>query len=280
MLNIIKSDIYRLFKGKCVFIVTLIIMILAGVSVATMSAGHFGIAVGSAGQMEQMSNPEFVQKMNDAKTLKDFREVMHELGSDKLDRDIIAQNINLYYFLIAFVVVIITRDFSNKSVKNTLSSAVSRREYYTSKLLLLLGVTTVLVLFNNYFNYFLNLIVNKKEMASSIGYITKITLYQMPLIYGMAMMLVCIAFAVRKTSIFNTISIPFIMVIQVIMMIVFAIIRETPEWYTKFEVQNALANLANDPSSKYIVECGLLGIIYIVIFGCVGYYIFSKAEIK
>ena len=84
MLNIIKSDIYRLFRGKCVLIVTLIIIALAGVSVATMSAGHFGIAVGASDQMEKMNDPELLQKINNAKTLKDFREIMHELGGESL----------------------------------------------------------------------------------------------------------------------------------------------------------------------------------------------------
>ena len=277
MFNIIKSDLYRLVKSKEFYIVIGVVIIMAIVSVISMSAGHIGLSVGSS---VDVTDAETLSKISSAKSLGEFRDIMKSFGAFKLDREIIGQNVNLYYMFIVFVVIILTKDFSNKSIKNTLSSAISRKKYYISKLLLILGLSTLLIVFNNYFNYFLNLAVNGKEFSSNIGEITKITIYQLPLLYGIICLLVSIAFITRKTSMFNTISIPFIMVFQLLVMTIASMFRIKAEWFTNYELQYALVNLSNNPTSSYILKCSLLGFVYIVVFGLIGYYAFKKAEIK
>lgn len=273
MLNMIKSDLYRLVRSKSLYIVIIVLIVLSGISAMTLSPFHIGVSVVKI-------DSDTLQKISEVNTLGDFRNIMKELAPMKLDTQIIGQNANLYYLLIVFVVVILTSDFSNKSVKNTLSSAISRKEYFMSKLITLLGIGTVLVLFNNYLNYALNYIVNGKKFASDFGYITKITVIQLPVIYAFICMLVCIAFVVRKTATFNTISIPLLMILHVIAMIVFTIIREIPNWYAKYELQYALLNLSNHPSNAYIIKCCVLGMVYMIGFSVVGYYTFKNAEIK
>ncbi len=277
MFNIIKSDLYRLFKSKGFYIVIGIVIIMAIVSVVSMSPGHIGLSVGSN---IDVSDTEALSKISSAKSLGEFRDIMKSFGTFKLDRELIGQNVNLYYMFIVFVVIILTKDFSNKSIKNTLSSAISRKKYYISKLILILGISTLLILFNNYLSYFLNLAVNGKEFASSIGEITKMTVYQLPLLYGIISLLVSIAFITRKTSMFNTISIPFIMVFQLVVITITSMFRIKADWFTNYELQYALVNLTNNPTNSYILKCSLLGIGYIVIFGLIGYYVFRKAEIK
>lgn len=277
MFNIIKSDLYRLFRSKAFYIVIGIVIIMAIVSVVSMSPGHIGLSVGSN---IDVSDTETLSKISSAKSLGEFRDIMKSFGTFKLDREVIGQNVNLYYMFIVFVVIILTKDFSNKSIKNTLSSAISRKKYYISKLILILGISTLLILFNNYLSYFLNLAVNGKEFASSIGEITKMTVYQLPLLYGIISLLVSIAFITRKTSMFNTISIPFIMVFQLVVITITSMFRIKADWFTNYELQYALVNLTNNPTNSYILKCSLLGIGYIVIFGLIGYYVFRKAEIK
>ena len=46
--------------------------------------------------------------------------------------------------------------------------------------------------------------MNGESFSSSLEEITKITLYQLPLLYGIMSLLVGLCFTVRKTSIFNT----------------------------------------------------------------------------
>lgn len=277
MINIMKSDLYRLIKDKGFYIVLGIIIIVAIINIISMSPAHIGLSIKTPGNA---TNAEVISKVSNAKSLGEFRDIMKNFGAFKLDKEIIGQNANLYYIFIVFTVMIITKDFSNKSIKNTLSSAISRKKYYISKMLLVLGLCTSLILFSNYLNYFLNIIVNGKNFASSIGEFTKVTLYQLPILYGIISLLICIAFVTRKTSIFNTISIPFIMVFQLLVITIASMFRIKVDWFNNYELQNALANLSSNPTSSYILKCCLLGIGYIVIFGLIGYYSFKKAEIK
>lgn len=277
MINIIKSDLYRILKGKAIYIVLAVITILSVVSVVGMSPGHIGLSIGSN---VDMSDLEMMEEISSAKTLGEYREIMKNNGSFALDKDIVGTNVNLYYFFIVIAVIVVATDFSNKSIKNTISSAISRKEYYFSKLLLILGLGTFLILFNNYGTYILNLIINGKAFSTPLLEFTKLTIIQLPLLYGIISLLVCLAFVLRKTSLFNSISITFIMVVQLIATGIINLFKLNADWFNNYEIQLALTKLVNNPTNKYIVSCALLGIVYIVIFNTIGYYAFKKAEIK
>lgn len=277
MLNIIKSDLFRILKGKAIYIALLIIIILTIISVVGMSAGHTGLSVGSDMNAE---NAELLQEISNAKSLGEYRRVMKTQGNFELDKQIVGQNVNLYYFFIAIVIIILCTDFSNKSIKNTLSSAISRKKYYLAKFTLVILLGTFIILFNNYLAYILNFIINGKNFASSLEDFTKLTFIQLPLLYGIISLLICILFLVRKTSVFNSIAIPIIMVIQLIGTTIINILKIKGDFFYNYEIQYALSNLASNPSNEYIVKCAILGILYIIIFNIIGYYSFKKVEIK
>ena len=135
-----------------------------------MSPGHIGIATRTS---IDISDIEMMEKISNAKTLGEFREIMKSNSAFALDKDIVGQNINLYYLFIVITAIVLATDFSNKSIKNTISSAVTRKEYYFSKLLLILGLGTFLILFNNYSTYIVNLIINGKIFSTSLLEFTK-----------------------------------------------------------------------------------------------------------
>lgn len=278
MINILKSDLYRIFKGKAIYVVILLTILFTLTNCIGMSAGHIGLSVGASNI--DIEDKEFMEELTKAKTLKEVRNVMKRGGEFPLDQDIIGQNINLYYLFIVITVISITTDFSNKSIKNTLSSAVSRRKYYISKLLLVLGLSTGLILLNNYLNYFVNIFINGKGFSTPILQFTKLTILQLPLLYGLISLLVCFSFVFRKTSLFNTISIPFIMIIQLVVMGIASLFRLKIDWFYNYEIQFALAKIVSNPTNKYILSCILLGVSYIIIFNVIGYFVFKKAEIK
>lgn len=121
--------------------------------------------------------------------------------------------------------------------------------------------------------------MNGKEFSSSLGEITKITLYQLPLIYGIISILVCMSIVSKKTAIFNTTSIPLLMVCQLILIGSISLLKIKPD-IMNWEYQVALGKLATNPAKEYIIQCILLGIAYIVIFNTIGYKTFKKSEIK
>ena len=277
MINIIKSDLYRILKGKAIYIVLTIITILIMVSVVGLSAGTIGLSFDTG---SDTSDVGLATEVNNAKTLGEYRRIIKNSGAFALDKEIIGTNTNLYYFFIVITVIVLAADFSVKSIKNTISSAISRKEYYFSKLLLVLGLSTFLVLFNNYGAYLLNLIINGKAFSTPLLEFTKLTIMQLPLLYGIISLLVCLAFVFKKVSLFNSISIPLIVIVQIIMISVTNLFKLNATWINDYEIQTALMKLVNNPTNTYIISCIILGVAYCAIFNIIGYYSFKKAEIK
>ena len=279
MLNIIKSDLYRIFRGKSIYVAIIIILILASVSCFAMSPGHIGIASSSIEQTDY-DNEELLEKVYETDSIMETREIMKEYGSFPLDKSQLGANANLYYFFIIVVVIVLVTDLSNSTAKNTLSSAISRKKYYFSKLITCLGLGTVLILINNYGSYIINLIMNGKEFSAGLLEITKLIILQLPILYAIISMLVCIGFCFRKTGTFNSITIPLIMVVQLIIMGVATLFHLDSANILNYEFQYIIGNLVANPSNTYILKTLVLAIFYIIVFNVIGYSIFKKTEIK
>lgn len=278
MINLIRSDLYRILKGKAIYILIIIIVLVSLISVVLMEPGSISMSITT--NTSDTSNVELTNDLENADSISEYRRIMKEEGAFALDKEIIGNNINMYYVFIVVVVLAITTDFSNKSIKNSLSSAISRKEYYLSKLILTLILSTFFIFFNNYISYILNYFINGQGFYSSVTDIIKLTLIQIPMLYGIISFLVGLAFVLRKTSTFNTIAIPFIMLFQVVCSGLIGILKINMDFYMNYELQNALVNLVSNPSLKYILYCLILGIVYMIVFNIVGYLSFNKAEIK
>ena len=279
MLNIIKSDLYRVFRGKAIYIAIAFILILASVSCFAMSPGHIGFASSSIEETDY-DNEELLEKVYETDSIMETREIMKEYGSFPLDKSQLGANANLYYFFIIVVVIVLVTDLSNSTAKNTLSSAISRKKYYFSKLITCLGLGTVLILINNYGSYVINLIMNGKEFSAGILEITKLTILQLPILYAIISVLVCIGFCFRKTGTFNSITIPLIMVVQLVIMGVATLFHLDGANILNYEFQYIIGNLVANPSNTYILKTLALAIFYIIVFNVIGYSVFRKTEIK
>lgn len=280
MINIIKSDIYRIFRGKAIYIAIVIMMVMIVISCYELSPGYIGMTSISDQQTESTEKltKEDMGIIIESRSLKKMREIMKKYPYE-LDKEIIGANANLYYIFIIIIVVVLSSDFSNSCIKNSISSAISRKKYYLSKLSLSFVLCTGLIILNNYGAYFLNLIMNNKAFSSSLGEIAKCTLYQLPILYGIMSVLVGLCFIVKKTSVFNTISIPLLLVSQLALSGIIKLFSLKPN-IVNYEFQVALGNLINNPTNEYLIRCTILGIIYILLFNLIGYYSFKKAEIK
>ena len=279
MLNIIKSDLYRVFKGKSIYIAIIFILFLASVSCFSMSPGHIGITTSSEEQ-PLIQDEEILKQVYETNSIFETRNLMKEYGAYPLDKAQLGANANLYYFFIIIVVIVLVTDLSNSTAKNTLSSAISRKKYYFSKLITCIGLGTFLVLINNYGSYLINLIMNGKEFSAGFLEITKLTIIQLPILYGIISMLVCIGFCFRKTGTFNSITIPLIMVIQLIIMGVSTLFHIDVNNILNYEFQYIIGNLVANPTNTYILKTLALAALYIVIFNYLGYSVFRRAEIK
>ena len=97
MINIIKSDLYRIFKGKTIYITLAIVIIIGIVSCVGMSSGYIGVSTGSK---LTSFDKETTIALNEANNLIEYRNIIKSHGSFELDRQIIGQNGNLYYLFI------------------------------------------------------------------------------------------------------------------------------------------------------------------------------------
>ena len=279
MLNIIKSDLYRVFRGKAIYIAIIFILFLAAVSCFSMSPGHIGIT-SSSEEQQLVEDEEILNKVYETDSILEIRELMKEYGAYPLDKEQLGANANLYYFFIVVIVIVLVTDLSNSIAKNTLSSAISRKKYYMSKLITCIGLGTFLVLINNYGSYIINLIMNGQEFSAGLLEITKLTILQLPILYGIISMLVCIGFCFRKTGTFNSITIPLIMVIQLVIMGVATLFHFDANNILNYEFQYIIGNLVSNPSNTYILKTLVLAVFYIIIFNVIGYRVFRKTEIK
>ena len=281
MLNIIKADLFRIFKGKGIYICFIVVILMALVSTYSVSPGHLGLAVdtGNPNKTEDYGlTDEEILKLNETNSVTDLREILLDKVSYELDVSIISQNANLYYIFIAFVVFILCCDFSNGTIKNTVSTNISKKKYYFSKLILALGFSTILIFFNSYISYGLSLLMNGSNFVSSIPNITLLTIRQLPYLYAIISVLVMLSTLTRKTAIYNGISIPLVMVFQLVLMMLVSLIN-FPSWIWNYELQTVLSRLCYDVSNTYIIECVCIGLVVLIGSSLIGYYNLVKRDI-
>lgn len=277
MVNMIKADLYRISKSIVICIAFAFIIFMVAMDIYFVEPGSVAIYVSTESVVENELNEMSREELN-ALTSKEFREIMLRTEGYALDKDVLATNINLYYVFIFVAAVIITVDFSGSCVKNTLSSAISRRKYFFSKLATVFASCLVLLFLNTYLIYFGNIIFNNKNLASDIGTVTKITLLQIPPILALASILTGFAFLSRKTAVFNAITIPFFMIVQILLML--TSFMKIPEEIYDFELQRMISKLAFEPSADYVLESFAVCAVIIVLFNLLGWMSFKKAEIK
>jgi hypothetical protein len=185
---------------------------------------------------------------------------------------------NLYYVFIFVAALAVAVDFSGGSVKNTLSSAISKNRYFISKTLFTTIVCLLIFFANTYISHFAIIIFDNEKFVASLGTVTKVTLLQLPAILALVSILNGLAFTVKKTAVFNTVSIPLVMVFQTVMGLVSSFVDI--EKYMDYELQVMLGRLAYNPSNSYILHSYIICLVIIVVFTAMGYFAFKKSEIK
>lgn len=279
MINIIKADYYRLVRSVGLYIAFALMLLIIGVSIYLVQPGYVGTTIGSAtedfkSELNEMSKAE-IQELSAT----ELRGIMLRSEGYELDRDILSVNMNLYYIFIFIASILISADFGEHTVKNTLSSTTSRNKYFLSKLVFTNVCCAILFFLNTYIVYFSNLLFNNENLASSLATVTEISLLQLPAILALVNITAGLAFMLRKTALYRTVTIPFIMLVQFSFVLIVNILN-IDEKYLNYEFQMMLSNLAHDPSGSYLRNCYLVCAVVIAAFITLGYVSFKKAEIK
>ena len=277
MLNIIKADLFRILKGKGIYIIIILLFLLSLMSAYTVSPLNVGLNVSGDTTETYGLSDEWLEKLYSVKSMSETRDILINHGHYEVDVANVVHNNNMYYFFIAVVVFVLCCDFSNGTIKNTVSTNISKKKYYFSKLLLAIGLGTIITFLNVYFAYFSNLFMNGNNFVSSFSNITLLTIRQLPLLYAIISVLITIAVIVRKTSIYNGISIPLLMLFQLILG--FMNTFNLPKWIYNYEFETALGKLCLNPTNTYIMQTLSLWTIVFIITTTIGYSYFKKRDI-
>lgn len=276
MINMIRADFYRLIRGKGIYIAVFILLLMIGMDIYTVQPMNVGLKVDT--EIENDLSDMTYEEIS-ALSISEFREIMLRTKGYALDRDILACNMNLYYIFIFVAAIVIAAEFSGSTVKNTLSSAINRSRYFLSKVVFVNLCCVGLFFLNTYVMYFANILFNNRDLASDFDVITKVTLLQLPPILALTSILAGLAFILKKTAVFNTITIPLILIVQILLNVASAFFKIKKEWLI-YELQQMLGFLTVDPSGSYILHSYLVCAVIIIVFYLTGYLSFKKAEIR
>jgi ABC-type transport system involved in multi-copper enzyme maturation permease subunit len=283
MINMIKADCYRMLHSAPIYIAFGVMLMMMGIGVYMMEPGAIGLVLTETSAEEVAvatdETASNAQGVLDSSSIGEYRKAMKKSSTYKLDKDILAQNMNLYYIFIFVAALAVAVDFSGGSIKNTLSSAISRKKYFVSKSVFITLFCLVMFFANTYITYFANRLFNGANMSSGLASVTKISLLQLPAVLALSSLLTGIAFLTKKTSIFNTITIPFIMLFQILLNVARSLFQ-IKEKYLQYELQIMIGKLADDPANSYLIHSYLFCGIIIVVFLTAGWASFRKTEIK
>jgi len=122
MLNLMRADMYRLLRGKGIYI-TLAVMI--GIAVLTVFVFRSAMQVGVVGEPPNLEGEYYSP----------FRQQEVITGADAARMAVSSMEVLMYIFLPLIIMVAMT-PFSSSAVKNELTIGFSRMKYYFSKLVL------------------------------------------------------------------------------------------------------------------------------------------------
>ena len=252
MLNIIRADLYRIFRSKSIYIMFILMLVIDIPSIILNSTMLIGVTYHD--DSGKMITP---------------------------DADALTSNSNFYYFFIFIVIAFLISDFTNKTIKNTLASNCTRTCYFLTKTYTVYFSAAVLFIVHNAFVYILNFLVNGSSNAMNIGEYALTAVLQMSVLWGMTGFMLMIGFLTKNGTAFNTLTISIPLTYAVILMFLDNYIPEIIENYLlKYEMHTTIGNLVYESDNTYRLTVAAIYLSAAVILPIIGYLHFRKSEIK
>lgn len=204
MLNIIKADLFRISKDKLWIAVIVVILIVFTIPSTYTLAGMGGTSMYDQGvfldeYVESRLSDYGVEYAYEL-TTKQYREIVFSIDGYKTDIDIIGGAfLPIFEMIIILEVLLVTRDFSVYSVKNTLSSPINRKTYFFAKYVTLLMLSYIMLAAVNLSVWIANIIVNGAERGLPFGTLILNTFLTMIPLTAFVSLVHCVAFVIRKS---------------------------------------------------------------------------------
>jgi ABC-2 type transport system permease protein len=263
MLNIIRSDIYRIIRCKSLYITFVLYLVLT--SLQTVFPGEVFIGISTVNIPGLEIIPDKISGI-----LSPFVTMSY---SD-----------NIIYFMLAIIFALTSTDFSSGAVKNTLSNGVSRIKFYFSKLILASLFCTLMFIGGIIVSASISTAVNGFGGAVTGEYLLSVLrsfAVQLLMLFAAVCIGMAIIFITKKGAALNAIYIFFFLGLTAIIFLAMRIFEKlnTLIKYDFISNLKILSNVDLIPSAD-TARALILGIVYIVTSTVLGIIIFQKSEIK
>ena len=264
MMNMIRADIFRILRGKALYITFAAVLALNILMVATSEPAGVSIGVNDQERYEEQESVIF-NGLN-------IVEILYTNMN------------NMSYFILPLLILVIAPMFSNGSVKNGLSRGMSRTKLYIEKLLLSSGLSLLLMLFYIASGVLIATILRGYGGPPPDGYwqnIIKTCSSQFFMMLSLNCVGTFLVFVSKRTSVVIGAYIAFTIVPAFIIM---ALMNSDPAFirFYDFDIQNIISKFgffeALEPSD--FVKSFATGAFYIIATIVAGTALFKKAEIK
>ena len=268
MINLMKADIYRILRGKGIYITFTVMLLVIILTVYVMrSAPIAGVSPEVVIEGMEFEDRQLAQS--------------YMTGAISAQMAINAMN-NLAYFFLPLLVIVATATFSSKAVKNELTIGISRTKFYFSKWLLTAILSVVFMVLYLALSVVFAATVDGMgnwgdgfftEILQAFGLQTILTL-------GFVSMGVFFGFVTRRSSAVIGLYIALTLVPSMIIYIIMGAFPRAIEAF-QYELFGLYFYFAQ-PSNMTGFEIGrsvIVGVAYIVVSTVAGLVLFKRAEI-
>ncbi|MBQ8966348.1 hypothetical protein [Ruminococcus sp.] len=252
MINIFKAEFYRMLRTKGFIFFWLFIVITFAISIIYREPG--GISFGAP-----LDYPPDI----------------------KLDIAQTAMNFTFYFLLLMPAFCIIATEFGEHTIKNTITSAISKKMYFISKTLFTFFYSLIALIIANYLFYFVNRAVNGTKFSSSLADFSKAFLGQLPVFGAVVSIFIFLAFFLRKGAALNAVAIITPLVYATVSLTMFGInaVKKLAEHLLTYELSYMLSKLAVNCTDSYRTKCYIISAVIMAVCFILGYITFTKREI-
>ena len=277
MRNIIRADIYRIIRGKGLYITLAVFLAVIALQVTSGANMNTGISYSTVETFSTIEDFENLESLDPA-------DLFHPPTGVEAPFKAMEEAHNTLYFMMPLIIFIVAADFNSGAAKNTLACGVSRAKYYCSKLILSCACCALLLAAYIIISTLAATAINGFGGVFDGEYVLnalKIFLPQLWLCIAGVFVGNFFAFVFRRSSAFIGIYIAFLLIPSILIFIL-SFISDVFEKLYDFELTMSIGVLTqiNSMPPGDIARVLAVGAGYIAVASIGGFLIFKKAEIK
>ena len=277
MKSIIRADIYRIVRGKGLYITLAVFLAVIVLQVASGANMNTGISYSTVETLSTIEDLESLESLDPA-------DLFNPPTGVEAPFRAMGESHNILYFMMPLIIFIVAADFNSGAAKNTLACGVSRAKYYCSKLILSCACCALLLVAYIIISTLAATAINGFGGVFDGEYtlnVLKIFLPQLWLCLAGIFVGNFFAFVFRRSSAFIGIYIAFLLIPSVLIFIL-SFISDIFEKLYDFELTmsiGVMTQISSMPTGD-IARTMAVGAGYIAAAAIGGFLIFRKADIK